>query len=1255
MVGKRQFTNRELLKDTGTGRQELGERIMTQRNHVRAGVFQKSSFTWLCASVYIISYQAVSAAPALRLAKSTAGASYTDPELFIADEFVVVLTREARSQIQVTRDQNDKPATNLTSLQARMTAARATEFAREFPTAKSYPVGHKFPDLTGHYIVKIESGADLKTAMDEFRADPNVEHVEKIGVHPVYTSPNDSFFVGSQWNMKPPYGINGPPAWKIENGNPSVIIAIMDTGVRYFHNDLGGNNAPWGPGNPQTNGNIFVNTREIPGNGIDDDGNGFVDDTIGYDFLASSTVSGCTCVDLDCTTADNDPDDYNGHGTHVAGIAAAMTNNARGVAGTAGGFGTGVVGSPGDGARIMPLRIGWQANCTGSGIVGLVSMAAAAQAMNYVATMVDNGVNITAVNCSWGSSDTGGFGVALAAAQARDVMIVHAAGNGGSSTPDFLGSQSSVVNVAATQSNGTGYTSTNFGPWVDIAAPGVNITSTVRNSADPNPNNNYYASYTGTSMAAPHVCGVAALLESCRPDLTAQDKIEIMQQTAIPYIDARDLGDGILNAYNAVQEACLVNVKFDQPLSGPGEDLSSNVDVTDLSPAAVQADDFVSDGRPITRVDWWGSEISDFPVFRVDDGNAENSIGVNNNGGPPGNTFGWANRFTNTTGGPVTITTIYVAFGFPGGATGVNIGDAVDGIIWLDAAATGDFNNAVPAIRWSLPGGVHANDGVTFAAHTVPGGGVVVPAGADFYVGCGDIQTQNDSLVRYPAAIDETAPSAVRSWAFIPNDNTFTEVIPGQTVGTIDGFGLPGNWLIRAGGNPVPTPDGWFISFHEPLSTGGAPPAQPLGLYFCDSSIVPVHAVDAATCDGQSVFKYRADLQNCCLLHAEVDSRSGRTPAQTAAFNEEQCFSYAIDIQAVIGAKYADSGGTCVATSTGRSASANFWGWHTTAIARGVSFGLQPALQSQSSMSGSDWLYGPWVAASPVCSSPNMAFSLTTTTLVAGNPDLDGNGVPDVCDAPPPVNPDPSGINKTRFISFSAPGGHLPPETALRVKLTSLHHVDPPYTGGASVPFTAFESQAQYVGPPISYVESASSGIPFYASQLQCAPYYQNWNTVGLLHVSGEAIVPSSTYNVENLAANCAGHELSCAAVSAPLAIKTTRWGDVETPYNPPSPDPQPDTSDISALVNKFKSALGAPIKARALLAGGNARGTMGPAEISPDFNFTHISLCVDAFKGLPYPYKPGKCTGDPAKACIANADCTNAPNPTTGPCILCP
>lgn len=223
---------------------------------------------------------------------------------------------------------------------------------------------------------------------------------------------------------------------------------------------------------------------------------------------------------------------------------------------------------------------------------------------------------------------------------------------------------------------------------------------------------------------------------------------------------------------------------------------------------------------------------------------------------------------------------------------------------------------------------------------------------------------------------------------------------------------------------------------------------------------------------------------------------------------------------------------------------------------------------------------------------------------------------------PDPITPDPSGLGKTRFISFLLPVTGTG-ETAVRVRLASLHHVVPPYTGGPSVPFTSFEGQVRWVGPPGEYLESNSSGTLFYSSQLQCTPHYRDWSTVGLLHVTGSAIVPSSIYEVENVAASCMGAEASCAAVSAPLSVVTTRWGDVETPYNPPSASTQPDLGDVSALVNKFRSAPGAPIKARALLVGIDGIGTI---DIATEFSFIHIAACVDAFRGRPYPHSVASC-----------------------------
>jgi len=249
---------------------------------------------------------------------------------------------------------------------------------------------------------------------------------------------------------------------------------------------------------------------------------------------------------------------------------------------------------------------------------------------------------------------------------------------------------------------------------------------------------------------------------------------------------------------------------------------------------------------------------------------------------------------------------------------------------------------------------------------------------------------------------------------------------------------------------------------------------------------------------------------------------------------------------------------------------------------------------------------------------------------------------------PAPPVPDSTGIDKCRFISFSNLDLGA---TAIRVTLLSLHHVDPPYPGGVSAPFTLFEGQTMYVGPPTQYVESTSSGTPFMASVLQCAPHYQDWKTVGLLHVTGEAIVPSSIYEVQILAAECLDNEAACKAVSAALAIKTTRWGNVAELPDPADPGEMPEFTDINVLINKFQDAPGAPIKPQALLAGDNEQGLI---DLAPDVDISHVAAAVDAFKGLPYPYKPGRCTNNPNKACVSDFECSDVASPSVGSCALC-
>jgi len=447
----------------------------------------------------------------------------------------------------------------------------------QFPGAKKKRYQGREVDLAGWHQVKFRGKVDVLAVVKAYKARPGVLEAQPIGIHTVSLCPNDPYFDINtntegvdQWHLKK---IKACDAFEFQTGNEAIIVAIPDTGVRYFHKDLGGSQAFYKANtdpnqNPFTtpaerasiDGNVWFNLPEKNGtDGVTDDLNDKVDDWVGWDFVEASSAPFLYTVTPgeDGSVEDNDPRDFNGHGTHCAGIIAALTNNSNDIAGIAGGWGTGFT-SAGNGVKIMPLRIGWSVLLLGFLEDGLVRTDYAARALVYAA---DQGARI--VSCSWGSDNSGGLGDAVDYFLSSGGLIFKAAGNDNGTTADYLCSRTDVISVAATDQNDYMAYFSNYGPWVDISAPGVDIWSLyhVHEGLAPQgffPDVDYVTAMSGTSMASPLAAGVAALIWSKNPTWSAEQVKERLLDTADD-IDALNptyagmLGAGRVNALAAVQ------------------------------------------------------------------------------------------------------------------------------------------------------------------------------------------------------------------------------------------------------------------------------------------------------------------------------------------------------------------------------------------------------------------------------------------------------------------------------------------------------------------------------------------------------------------------------------------------------------------------------------------------------------------------------------------------------------------------------
>ena len=407
----------------------------------------------------------------------------------------------------------------------------------------------EFPEI-GWQWIKLPENISVEQAVLDYKNFPGVELAQPNYIYKTTLTPNDPQF-GSLYGMTK---IDAPRAWNTTTGNPAIVVAVIDTGIRFTHEDLAAN--------------MWRNPGEIAGNNVDDDANGYIDDVYGWDVFSN----------------DADPSDEFDHGTHVAGTIGAAGNNGRGVAGV------------NWNVKLMALKI-YDASGNTSTAAHII------RAYQYVRTMKQRGINIRVTNNSYGGApEAAGYDQAtkdaIDSVGDLDVLNVFAAGNAGTNndlTPFYPSSYNSptILAVAASDQSDlragfSGYGATS----VDLAAPGVSILSATRFS------DVSYGSKSGTSMASPHAAGAAALLAAANPNLSAASLKATLMNTVnqLGQWNGVVKSGGRLNVANAIQNPTVCDFVLSQVgANPPAEGGSFSVNVT-----APQNCDF----RAIADVPW---------------------------------------------------------------------------------------------------------------------------------------------------------------------------------------------------------------------------------------------------------------------------------------------------------------------------------------------------------------------------------------------------------------------------------------------------------------------------------------------------------------------------------------------------------------------------------------------------------------------------------------------------------------------------
>ena len=409
-------------------------------------------------------------------------------------------------------------STNATQLQRSLTNAASTGVAKRGGRALGLQKLRRLA-ASGADVVRADRKLDrveAESLMRQLAADPNVDYVEVDQRMYAVLTPNDTRF-SEQWGFgTTAAGINVRPAWDKSTGS-GVVVAVIDTGITN-HADLNANILP---------GYDFISDTFVSrdGNGRDANPN----DEGDWNPVAGECYSGSPVTNSSW------------HGTHVAGTVAAVTNNASGVAGTA------------FGAKVVPVRVLGRCGGYTSDIADAITWASGGTVSGVPANA--NPAEVINLSLGGGGTCSSTYQTAINGAVGRGTTVVVAAGNSNTNVSSSVPANCpNVIAVAATTSAGSRASFSNYGTGIDISAPGQSILSTL-NTGTTTPGSASYASYNGTSMAAPHVAGVVALMQAAADSpLTPAEVESTLKSTArpLPGTCSGGCGAGIANADGAV-------------------------------------------------------------------------------------------------------------------------------------------------------------------------------------------------------------------------------------------------------------------------------------------------------------------------------------------------------------------------------------------------------------------------------------------------------------------------------------------------------------------------------------------------------------------------------------------------------------------------------------------------------------------------------------------------------------------------------